>query len=272
MYEAVYSILTLYNVYGGSLPADMRIVVYTDKEELFRKILPDAPIIYHPVTTVKIKEWRGEIDFVHRVKIKVLQDYFEHYHSPVLYVDTDTCFEQNLDEVFDSISAGTYFMHLFEYKLNSNDRFVRRIADKVVDKCFTLSDGELRVPAATEMWNAGALGLPTGEYLQTVLELTDAMYRVYPKHVMEQLAFSFVLGRVGMKDLNETIYHYWDFKEFRTVLERFFISLAGNDLNTLLNEMVMIDPVLLSAPKVAFKKLPGWKRTWLKLIGKGWKL
>jgi hypothetical protein len=40
----------------------------------------------------KLQDWRGSIDFVHRVKIKILQDAAQKYEGKFIYLDTDTYF------------------------------------------------------------------------------------------------------------------------------------------------------------------------------------
>jgi len=78
------------------------------------------------------------------------------------------------------------------------------------------------------MWNAGVLGLPAQavQRLDTVLALTDQLYRLYPKHVMEQLAFSQVLSQVGkLSAADACIHHYWrDKDEWNSRLADFFAT------------------------------------------------
>ncbi|RZK61103.1 MAG: hypothetical protein EOO59_05885, partial [Hymenobacter sp.] len=70
--EAAYSILSAYGAGGGTL-GGARIVVYTDAPAEFKQVLGLPPEIeYQLIELGQWQQWRGPIDFVHRVKIEVL--------------------------------------------------------------------------------------------------------------------------------------------------------------------------------------------------------
>jgi predicted glutamine amidotransferase len=86
--EALFSILSYYK---HNKESKNRIVIYTENEQFFKNILP-SEVVYINITPEKIKEWRGKINFVHLVKIKIIQDIASRYNGNFLYLDTDTFF------------------------------------------------------------------------------------------------------------------------------------------------------------------------------------
>ena len=280
-FEALYSILSYLKVSEG-LPADeqAQIVVYTDQQALFETYLNQVPkpIRYEPMPAELITEWRGEINFVHRVKIKRLQDFFSRELGNVLYVDTDTVFLSDVSPVFQKIGRGELYMHIQEGTLQSRQN---RIFDKIyrflqpLDFAFRVDGQRIEVPAKTEMWNAGVLGINDRHknLLQRVLHFTDAVYPQLPMHIIEQLGFSlyFTQNRTVLPAYNY-IYHYWNFKEFRGVLGQFFDANKGKTTPELIARLHKIDPQELIKPKLEYENLRGWRRTWRKLSGVKWKL
>ena len=123
------------------------------------------------------------------------------------------------------------------------------------------------------MWNAGVIGMNSSQknLLDTILWLSDVMYEKYQKHVMEQLAFSYCLQtNHTIKPTDYAIYHYWFFKEFRTVLEKFFNEHQGKSLQELSLLIDEINPEILVIPKKTYEAMPKWKRWLWKLQSKTW--
>ena len=123
------------------------------------------------------------------------------------------------------------------------------------------------------MWNAGVLGFNSkkSNVLNDVLKLTDSMYPMFPKHVVEQLAFSFYFTRNGIVQAAEDwVYHYWDFKEFRSVLNAYFNTHQTLALENHLNNVEKLDPREWIKPKREFENQSGLKKLVAKLTGKNW--
>jgi hypothetical protein len=190
--EALFSILSYLRQ-----PAGATILVYTDNEAHFRAVLGElASVAYIRIEPAQWREWRGEIDFVHRVKIKVLQHAAAHYEGQLLYADTDTVFTQPLAEVFAGLTHHDRFMHVSEGRLGDGNPLNRKI-NRALQQGRALASPI--ISPETRMYNAGVLGLRSTDapLLAEVLAFTEELYRRYPKHVMEQLAFSAVWARSG---------------------------------------------------------------------------
>jgi len=232
--EAIFSILTILSHSRGK-DCNFNIIVYTDKPDLFRAHLNGLSIIsYRQINDEELKLWRGEIDFVHRVKIKIIQDFFANHTGNLLYCDSDTYFTSGPSVFFPLIKEGKLLMHINEGRIDSKKNSIfRKIYSFLKNNVFTLPNGKtLKIPLGTEMWNAGVLGLNASHapILEDVLQLTDIMYARYNKHIMEQLAFSyFFQTNQAITATDNIIYHYWDFKEFRAMINEFLA--ANKDKN-----------------------------------------
>ena len=218
---------------AGSRPA-CKILIYTDQPEFFRPWLSSSPIPvnYEQLTARQIQEYRGAIDFVHRVKVKVIEHFFAHHQGHLFYVDSDTVFTSPPWALFQAVAEGQFVMHINEGRISDKInpifkkmyRFLRRNAFVLGPMGPQNSGNKTFIPVDTAMWNAGVLGIPEGQkdLVQEVLSLTDQMYSIYAKHVMEQFAFSYILFRRGeILSADKQIHHYWDFKEFRVEIAEF---------------------------------------------------
>jgi hypothetical protein len=268
--EALFSILSYLRQ-----PAGATVLVYTDNPAHFRAVLGEAAgVAYVPIEPAQWRAWRGDIDFVHRVKILVLQHAAAHYAGSLLYVDTDTIFTQSPADIFSSLSQGQRFMHLSEGRLNDGNALNRKI-NRVLQArdAPTLAGGP--IAPATRMYNAGVLGLRSTDapLLAQVLALTEQLYRHYPKHVMEQLAFSVVWARSGpVREAAPWVYHYWNLKEIRPALGTLLAPQPGRPLAEWQARAVWLDVPALAEGKARFRALPGWQRAVRRWLGRAWQL
>ena len=266
-HEAAFSILSAYA--AGGLGA-ARVVVYTDAPQEFEQLLGQQPeISYQHIEAAQWQQWRGDIDFVHRVKIEVLRHAAAHYPGPLLYLDTDTLWECPPAEVLAWLSAGPRLLHVAEGTLSRGSYLNRKIGRYLRKTGFVSACNGPAIGPDTPMYNAGVLGLHAADapLLTQVLCLTEELYRHYPKHVMEQLAFSAVLSAAGpVREAAPGIFHYWNLKEARPLLAAFFARHAGLPLPALLPLLAELPLRQLSAAKARFEARPGWQRALLRLF------
>jgi hypothetical protein len=257
-------------------PAGATVLVYTDQPAHFQAILGDAAgVAYVFIEPAQWRAWRGEIDFVHRVKIKVLQHAAAHYAGQLLYVDTDTIFTQSVAPVFAALAQGERFMHISEGRLGDGNPLNRKI-----NRALQHASGGPALVAgpigpSTRMYNAGVLGLRSTDalLLAEVLALTEQLYRLYPKHVMEQLAFSVVWARSGaVREASPWVHHYWNLKEIRPVLAQLFAPRPGATLADWQARAASLDVPTLAEGKAQFRALPGWRRAIQRWLGRAWQL
>ena len=105
------------------------------------------------------------------------------------------------------------------------------------------------------MWNAGILGFSTKDksMLDDVLTFTDKHYPKFPKHIVEQFAFSVRFQQTGaIKAASPYIIHYWNMKEVRLLLASFFATFKDRPWNELVRLVDLIQLPVLMQEKVNF--------------------
>lgn len=209
-------------------------VIYTDDITFFENILKDFPSkIIRGITTEEIQEWRGEINFLHRVKIKILMDFLDNHAGNLLYCDTDTYFLQSPNTIFSDLEKGEFYMHILEGRINKKTDIQFKKWEKFLMNHMEIvnvsNHSEIN---QIEMWNAGVIGFNSKykELLKAVLDLTDKIYPLFPKHIAEQFSFSYIFQRkVNIRSASNYIFHFWYLKEFGHYLEKIFEQNSEND-------------------------------------------
>lgn len=275
--ECRYSLLKYLQVYNLKPPAQTTVVVYTDQPALFDSFTAFfTQFQMQAVNETLLQQWRGTIDFVHRVKIEIIRDFFTRYDGNLLYLDTDTYIYSPIESIFKGIEAGTYYLHEYEGIIDKNvnahfhkwDNFLRNATIHFNNK-------QLELPSQVKIWNAGVIGMNSShkEILDDVLALTDAVYAQFSKHIAEQFAFSYCLQKAGkVAETDQLIAHYWNLKEFRKVLNLFFKKNEEESVPNMVKLAHHLDAATIQEHKNKFEKLPVYKR-WLALLtGKSWKI
>lgn len=271
--EALFSILSYLRIEPD---AAAQIIVYTDNAPHFQNILGELPQIHYQLTPAsQWQEWRGAIDFVHRVKVKVLQHAAANYNGNLLYLDTDTVFRSSPAPIFAGIGPSQRYMHLHEGSLRDGNSLNKKINAALQQPAAKQALQNHPIPPETAMYNAGALGFHTSDapLLEQVLQLTETLYRLYPKHVMEQLAFSIAWAQAGkITEAAPQVYHYWNLKEIRPVLNELFEAGTRRTLAEWQARISQLNIEDLAEGKAAFRRNPGWRRAVLRWLGRDWKL
>ena len=252
---SVVSLLSFLRQHG-----DCGIVIYTDQKQYFVDVLGDLDLIsYEPLTAEKIAVWKGQIQFVHRLKIEMLLDVAQKRDGRFIYLDGDTYFLSDPRNLFDQISNGQTLMHLPEGQISllrdplskKLRKFLRRESFEIGGKSYAISPDLI-------MWNAGVIGYASAHQplLRRILELTDQTYTKYQKHVMEQMSVSEVLQKNGaVRRTDEVIFHYWNQKD---EYQKLIVDFLGTHRK--------VDQLLEAYSKFQFPAPPPPKRTfWEKL-------
>lgn len=274
--EALYSLLSYYKF---NTQAQNRVVIYTDNTGFFKQYLPED-VIYRELAPEELTEWKGTVNFNHRIKIKVLQDACTRFKGNILYTDTDTFYTRDITPLFDKIDKGAILFHKHENTLRNNRGGIagkmRRFLKKHNTFALKSQPEHVILTENLAIWNAGSIGFKTDfcDVLQPVLELTDELYSRYRLFVMEQIAFNYFFQKISMPESTEDyVGHYWYFKEFRTVLKHFFLHHKGKPASMLIADIHKIDPFYLSSEKRAYKVMSFWQKQWQKLSkGRKWKI
>ena len=256
--QTLFSIVSLMHHTDKDSP--LQAIVYTDQPEWFQKFFNDSAFVkVVSIDQNRIQKWRGAIDFVHRVKIEVLKDAGLKFEGPIFYCDGDTYFNEDPTNLFKQVNDQTSLMHMKEAELgNPQNPLTKKIYKFVRNNMFTVNGEQIFMGHETEMWNAGVIGISQQNkaFFDDILDLTDQMYVKYNKHVMEQLAVSYVLQtRTNLISAEKEIYHYWNQKpEYQLEIQKFF----GDYTN--------IDTALAAYHKFVFPEPPQPKVSVLKQV------
>ena len=232
------------------------VVLYTDNPSYFKNELTlFTNVIIKEVTDVQITEWRGKINFVHRVKIKILEDFFSNHAGSVLYCDTDTYCLKPITPLFDDIDKGILYMH-------SNEGCIKGNRNRIMKKWYqfltsnetkAIADFSTNIDTIT-MWNAGVIGMHSqnAPMLKEVLSITDTLYPIFPRHTVEQFAFSYLFQKnATLLPADPFIFHYWNLKEYRLWLSNFYavnsklsVAMQAKKIDVLMPKKILHDKMI----------------------------
>jgi len=250
--ECIFALLSFSKFHTPEECARVHFHIYTDQPEWFQQYA-DCPLqlSFRTISKQDLKQWRGAIDFVHRVKIEVLRDFVKHHTGAVLYLDCDVHFLKPVLPLLQRIAAGELFMHVAESRLSDREnRMMKKLHD-----FFKKKQQVYNVDLDSMMWNAGVLGFTTDQalLLDEVLSFTDKAYAQYPKHVIEQFAFSYYFQQAGkIHSTTATVFHYWILAEAKSVLHSFFNHFKGQSWVSLLRYSELIQHHVIVQQKTSF--------------------
>ncbi|WP_089938950.1 hypothetical protein [Candidatus Entotheonella palauensis] len=273
LHECIYSVLSFYKYNSDS---DIHIIIYTDSRPYLQSYLGQA-ISYQDIEQSQIDFWKGEIDFIHRVKIKILQDFISRYEGNLLYTDTDTIFRSDISNIYKNIADDKLYMHQNEGRIGHEDNTMMRKVNRFFKSNVITERIDISPAAITNlsMYNAGVLGFHTDQkhILSKSLIFTDEIYPMFPRHIVEQLAFSLYMQTSGpLHEAREQIFHYWNFKEFRIILKDFFEKYNNMPIESLIERIENINPQRLIKPKLAYEQTRGMQRIYQKIIKGKWQM
>jgi len=254
-HECAFALLTLSQLYATSEFKNIHVVIYTDNPEWFGRFKDcGVPLLFRKIDDELIKKWRGEIDFVHRVKIEVLRDFTQRKGGNILYLDTDIVFLKRIDMMLEDIHTGDLYMHVMEGIVSEEaNPILKKLAFYLREQKTIQLPGKPLYDSA--MWNAGVLGFSAQHYalLDNVLFFTDMVYPQFPKHVVEQFAFSLYFQRSAkVRAASPYILHYWNVKEMRIILASFFEYFSNKKWDELVLYSTLIQVHVIMQEKISF--------------------
>ncbi len=275
--ECRYSLLKLLQIYNLKAPASTTVVIYTDQPAMFDAFTPFfQQFEMQAVNPQLIQKWRGAIDFVHRVKIEVIKDFFSRHEGNLLYFDTDTYIHQPLEPFFEAIEKGTFYLHEYEGIINQTaNPIFQKWNDFLKTHALQYNGKRVELSNGIKMWNAGVIGINSNAryLLDDIMALTDTIYPLFPKHIAEQFSFSYCLQKVGnVKESDGQVAHYWNLKEFRKILNLFFKKNEEESIPNLVKLVHTLDAATIQQQKNEYENLPLWKKWWNLLTGKSWSI
>ncbi|MCY7421577.1 MAG: hypothetical protein LH478_07520 [Chitinophagaceae bacterium] len=270
--ECKFSLLRLYETYKTHEQKPPVVIIYTDQPEAFTLYQTFLSIIIKKVSAHQIQQWKGPHNFVHLVKIEVIKDCLSQHPGKIIYTDTDTICEKPLTEIFQAISSSQVYFHEYEGTLSSPS-FKKW---KRFFETNTIKGMEDFSPLHIDLWNAGVIGLETAHLplLNEVYALTNNLYSRYQKHIAEQLSFCYVFQRhrIKIKSATTCIFHYWNLKEYRQLLARFFEKNKEQNFEILATQSSQVLPQKMVAEKLQYKSYSVIKKWLLAVQGGTWSI
>jgi hypothetical protein len=256
-YQMVYSIKTLLQ---KSESKNFRIIIYTDKIDFAKKFFnANDPIQYENLSPEQMIQWKGAINFNHRMKIEILKDCSKKYDGNILYLDGDTYFTKDIAYILANIKEDQSVMHIAEQNLTKTKDYLAKKLYKFLRKNkITVQGKEVILPANFVMWNAGVIGIHRKHHslFQEIIDYTDELFSKYPKHLMEQYAVSYYLQKVSsLVPCEDSLEHYWNQKDsFEEAIIPFFEkNQTAQDYEA--NKQHLVLPVrYYGRPKYTFKQ------------------
>lgn len=219
------AILTMLSFWGWSSDREVKMLLFTDKPEYFSPYLAGLPVEYSLVTTEMIREMKGPLNFVHRVKIAIIEKAFAQLKpQKLLYVDSDTYFQADPEPLLAQISDAISVMHMPERTFEeftkdlANSRAAQLFINLISGRAFPTSQGPMRFRPEQQSWNAGVLGFNDSALLADVYALTEEFYQCTKWNTSEQIAFALILqSRSQLVAAAPYIFHYWPANDKKAV-------------------------------------------------------
>jgi hypothetical protein len=257
-HECAYALLSLSKWYRKAKLPVAEICIYTDKPEWFNTFKGcTLPLQFRQIDMALIKQWKGAIDFVHRVKIEVLKDFIQNKEGNILYLDTDIVFTQPIDKLLGGIAEGKLYMHVMEGKVHETGNVILKKLSAFLKQhpSVQVNNKTIAIDPDVTMWNAGVLGFKTqyGYLLDDILAFTDTVFTQFPKHIVEQFAFSLFFQRTAaIHTATPYILHYWNLKEARQILASFFLYFNDKSWDELIRYSDLVQIHVPMQEKVSF--------------------
>jgi hypothetical protein len=215
--QCLFSLLSLCHFSTGVF----KVFVVTDSKQFFEEYTNGLPVDFIQISEPDIRAMRGEIDFIHRIKIAAIERVMEHYPEAeaYLYIDSDTIVRQDLSAIASRISDRKSIMHLHEFYFpdtlkEPEGNLSRRLYEAISrgEIFYYLNGSRLSPGCSFSSWNAGVIGISRGnkQLLSGVYSLTDGFYKAIPHHAAEQFAFSYLLEKnTAIETCEKEVIHYW---------------------------------------------------------------
>lgn len=238
------AILTIQSYYVHCIPREAgQTYLFTDDPSYFQKFLIERPIRFFYISPEKIKNMRGDIDFLHRMKIAIIEESFLASNENLLYADSDTFFTSDPSPLMNEVNEHVSFMHLCEYRFDSLLKIglpagapFHAFVKCILENKFLMPDGSaLKVMLDQYSWNAGVMMLDRAilKLLPEVYALTDYFLKPTQNHASEQYAFSVILqNSTDVRSCDKVIYHYW-YRVKKEIMDQFLseeITLKWSEL------------------------------------------
>lgn len=235
--QTLFSIFTLqYYLSETRINFPYSIIVYTDKPEIFSKYNLETSLLSQNL----IQEWKGKYNFLHRVKIIIIEDVARRYNDSIIYIDSDTYFIKSPILLFKKISSEISLMLNNEGQISKNNQ---KLLFNFLSNKTNLDIGNNKI----FMWNAGLIGIDKSNIhlINKILELNDNIYEKFYRHIVEQFSFSYYLQiNTNIYSCDDYLIHYCGDKELVVeILSRFLETQKAFPMQNIYKNANKLEPL-----------------------------
>lgn len=216
--EAKFSILTA--LAHSKNPDALVIRVFCDQPEDFA----GWPVEVVPLDAETLADWQGTQGYYHRRKACAFAAGLQ-LADKTLFVDTDTLFEIDPQQLFERIAPGQYLVDEDEFpwsEVGSRPEFI------ALDT-YLRSTGQV-VPGEQRLFNSGVCGLTASDgplMMASIALIDDWSAHIKDLHTLEQIALSFALRGKTVGETKGSIYHFYSDKAFFHAMQALFFQRHG---------------------------------------------
>ncbi|QKG57703.1 hypothetical protein GKZ68_14335 [Hymenobacter sp. BRD128] len=255
--RAIFMMLSFECYYSGN-KQKIRFVIFTDNADLFKSYNFESDLDIIPISKSEIVQLKGPANFIHIVKIAIVEKTFNKYPQDyLLFIDSDTFFIQDPIKLFEEAVKGKIFMHVKEYLLEdaielyryvfNSDNLPKSFLNLIENKSYILDNKNVNFNRHHYSWNSGVLGLTPemARIIPDIYNMANDFYQSTEWILSEQLAFSLALQvTVELNECGQFITHYYEQKEFvDEFLEKNLTSdikkIKGLDRKKQINKLVL---------------------------------
>jgi len=247
--ETIYSVMSLSTSFQFSKEI---VVIITDFDESRFSILRKYEnVIIEKISEHTASDWMRP--YIFNVKIRAINYFFNKYRVNVIYSDSDTVHINSLENAFDRINHGEFFLHSYDRRFTrdnislsnvAKEQYMaeeckviggEKLAKEIIDNGYLIDRAKYPIYSSFIKGNSGILGINYRyQYiLENVYEMANEMYNYYNYINSEEFAFSYAFFQRGnVFKLDNVVMHYYNYKFIRLLLAYALDYFDGSDKNS----------------------------------------
>lgn len=244
-FEAIFSILTLLR------HTTKPVIVLCEQPKHFQ--------FSERIETVRLteelkSEWLQGSNYFFNIKLFGTHHILSNYTDKVLFLDTDTVINENIDHLFNRIDDNSAILHDMEGAI-SKRRF-RKDLSMLFGQSLPCGEQTIELRPDSKMYNSGVIGINqnNASVLIDAANLASIIDQKATCHTSEQLALGLCLERqIDVHTLgNKPIYHYWHKKRKFFIRESIVAALSAKQPELLIKDPLFLDQVAVKRSFLRF--------------------